>query len=227
MPTQLEVWNQALQICGSAGSIPGTDGVPDPNDKSREAELCRTWYDEVVGVVQEGAWWPSSRRVADLTGRDELEDDEFQFAFDLPDDYLRAWYLKSGLPFYITDKFLTDDPEPRLVFSFNNTDPNTWPPAQARATTYGLASKLARPLTGHRDLATTLEGQANYLLLEARAVEANKQQNTFDNIPDWIAARQGGSSRVRYLHPVGAAFSSYSPGLAGLEQRAFPRARVF
>ena len=215
---------QALDSVGKAGSVPGTDGEPDPSDNSREAQLLRRWYPEVVGVIQEGAWWSTSRAIATLDDEEE-EEDEYTRSFALPEGFLRARYLKSGFPFLITDRFLTDDPEPWLVYSVQQEDPTTWGASQFRATSFGLASKIARPLTGHSDLARTLEGQANYYLLEARAVEGNKQNNQFDSVPEWIAARQNGlqQQRVRYFYPFGALFHSFTP--IGYERTGAEQAR--
>ena len=218
--TKLDIWNKAVQACGSAGEI------SDDDEESRPAELCRQWYSEVVSVVQEAAWWPTSRKVTKLASRTDETIEEYQFSFRLPTDFFMARYLTSGMPFHVDDRLLTNDGEPVLVYSFINEDPGKWPPAQTRATIFALASKLARPLTGHRELSATLEGQANYLLREAQASEANKQEQT-ETVPDWIVARHGGSPSVRFSYPIGDGFQSYTSGPASSQYKAFPRASVF
>lgn len=218
MTTKLDIWNRALTAVGAAGKVSEED------ENSREADLCRLWYDEVVSVIQEGAWWPALRAEASLT--DQAEDDAALFIFNyaLPEGFLRAWRLRSGLPFEYAKRLQTNDPSPYLIYSEKNADPDDWNPAQSRATAYGLASKLTVPINGNVELARNMEAQANYLLLEARSVEANKQQNNYDTLPDWLEARQGGGVPTsRYMYPIGAFFGTYgSPEPSSW--MAYPRA---
>ena len=112
--TELDVWNAALS------AVTGRAVVSDPDENSREAEVCRQWYTIIRDTVQEAAWWTAGRKTATLARLSERSDAEewqagdpapaWQFAYALPADLLRPRYLSVGIPGY--SAFL-----PRIPFS--------------------------------------------------------------------------------------------------------------
>jgi hypothetical protein len=60
-------------------------------------------------------------------------------------------------------------------------------------------------LTGKRERSRDAQAQANDIILRARAMDANAQEDQYESIPDWIVAR--GYSQYnpvpRYVFPYG------------------------
>jgi hypothetical protein len=73
-----------------------------------------------------------------------------------------------------------------------------------------LAAKLALALSGNVALAGAKFGQANAMIIQARANDANEGLTIIDNVPDWLAIRDdfgyAGGSDFGYIAPYGPLF---------------------
>lgn len=73
-----------------------------------------------------------------------------------------------------------------------------------------LAAKLTLALTGNVQLAASKFGQANAMIIQARASDANEGLTVIDNMPDWLAIRDdfGYATDVTgYIAPYGPLFA--------------------
>jgi hypothetical protein len=76
------------------------------------------------------------------------------------------------------------------------------------AIVYGLAANIAMPLTGKPSRAKALAERANELITMARVSAANSNNEFYESVPDWIAARGfTGYNTQRYFHPYGSMLS--------------------
>jgi hypothetical protein len=73
-----------------------------------------------------------------------------------------------------------------------------------------LAAKLAFALSGNVALANTKFQQANAVIIQARASDANEGLTVIDNMPDWLAIRDdfGASADIGYIAPYGPLFGT-------------------
>lgn len=72
-----------------------------------------------------------------------------------------------------------------------------------------LAAKLALALTGNVALASAKFQQANAVIAQARAADANEGLTVIDNMPDWLACRDDyGSADPGYTAPYGPLFGT-------------------
>lgn len=72
-----------------------------------------------------------------------------------------------------------------------------------------LAAKLALALNGNVALANTKFAQANAMIIQARAQDANEGLTVIDNMPDWLAIRDDFGSPIGdigYIAPYGPLF---------------------
>jgi hypothetical protein len=76
-----------------------------------------------------------------------------------------------------------------------------------------LAAKLALALSGNVALAGAKFGQANAMIIQARANDANEGLTIIDNVPDWLAIRDdfgyAGGADFGYIAPYGPLLGSY------------------
>lgn len=217
----LDIWNLALSAAQAKGRLSS------PTDASVEREECETWYDTVIGVVQEAAHWEGSRafqRLTLLSTRDfgvawSSGDPapEFQYAYALPTNYLRARHLTDYTRFSIdydasrNRRVLSSNTELAvLVYNRLQTDVTRWSEGQKMATAYGLAAKISGPLSRKSNLVAQNTQLANRHLEDAQGSIDNSDSYMVESIPPWIAARGYAdlAPETRFIYPLGSVFSA-------------------
>jgi len=214
LASKLDIYNMALSETRSQGSIRSL------TQDSREREECDKWYDLVVRVTQEAAYWPCCKTKATLTGQvDEKQEYEYRYSYSLPTDYLRAWYLASWSKFELLSKnrqtrLFTDDSKAKLYYArLEDLNTELWGPSMTQAIVYGLAHKVARSLTGDEQLASNLLVLANGYMASARAtnLQGSTDGQRVEFEPEWITDRVGGAysvDEVAFLWPPGEGWSA-------------------
>lgn len=213
----LDVYNAALSAIHAKGRLSSLA------ENSREREECDIWYDLVLRVVQEAAFWPSSKKVVYLplvsergnaawTVADPLPG--YKYSYALPSDCLRPWHLidysRFALSFDSTEDGVllhTNTEKAVLSYAFLQTNVLHWTPQQLMATIYGLAGHVAGPITGRGELVQKNFNLANTILIDAQAAAANSDDDRIDNVPEVLLARgyaYPGTSR--YFYPHGSLF---------------------
>lgn len=211
--SEVGVYNLALNAVGEKAN------VSSPTENTRRAEVCRLWYDLVRDQVMEAAPWSEATKHGRLALSSEQTDNEwavgepspgYSFAFALPADCLRPQYLKDFEPFELTTesgvKLLHCNTEfPVLRYTAAQDNVALWSNNLLMAIVYGLAANIAQPLSGKRTLSATLVERANGMILSARVNSANQPQQTYDALPDWIAARgYRGANQQQFFYPMGS-----------------------
>lgn len=86
---------------------------------------------------------------------------------------------------------LTNQSQAAACYNKRVTDLSLWSPLAIDALVYGLAGRLSIPLSGKRTLMNDNYTLANNAVTQARQYDGNEGLTVYDNIPDWIAARDG------------------------------------
>ena len=208
MTTKLEVYNMAISAVRGRGNLTSL------TQRSREREECDLWYATIVDVAQEAAFWPCCKSAEQLENGDEESVRGFAYRYALPTDLLRPWYLRELQKFSVEDHdgtnvLFTSAEDPILFFAKRAADPERWPPSLVQAIAFGIAAKIARPLTGKAELIESLVLTANNFLSQAQSTVLNSSGNFLpDTIPDFLSARGIGASQTeRFLFPFGETFT--------------------
>jgi hypothetical protein len=222
---EVSIYNLALNAVGTRSNIAL------PNEKSREAEVCRLWFGPVRDRVLRAAPWPSTKAWARLALRKERNDQEswviddpepgFQFAYAPPIDMLAPRYLagyqRFSLSSYPGNKLaiMTSQDAALLCYTKQQTVISLWDVSLQMAIVYGLASYIAMPLQGKAQRAQQAMNEANNLIISAREQAANDDVAQITTTPDWIAARgySTGVMDTRYFYPSGALFTAGELGV--------------
>ena len=211
----VELYNLALDTVGARADISL------PSENSREAEVCNLWYPNIRDAVLASAPWPEATKMARLAQSAIQDDDswidgeprpDLGYSFATPADLIRPQYFSDYSPFSVqsfgaSDRaIMTNSSSPILIYTFRQTQINTWSPDLQMAIMQGLAARICMPLTGKPSRAKVLIEQANELILQARETAANINNEQLDSIPDWISARgfTGNSNQQRFFYPFGA-----------------------
>lgn len=208
-----KIFNLALSACGVRAA------VSSPDTNSREAEICRTWYDLVRDHILRAAPWPGTRgyaRLALLAERDfsqqwQATDPEpiYRYAYSVPSDMLAPRYLTDYASFVLglynntTQAVMCNSVDAILVYTLRQDDPNKWDTSLQMAIALGLGSFICQPLTGKSSRAAAMQKEADALILQARVAAANNDTDHYDSIPTWLSARGTAlaSPAARFIFP--------------------------
>jgi hypothetical protein len=215
---QTTLYNLALNAVGTRSR------VVSPSEVSREAEVCNLWYPTVRDQILCAAHWDSAAAVNQLTIEAERTTDAWEegapeppwlYRFNVPNDFLYPRHLSTFENFRMTQvggvpKLLAMSEVVILHYTKKQTVVAAWDADLWYATVQGLAGHIAMPLHGKASRAAQAIANANDVLLKAQARVANRNQVTFDHIPDWLAARGVVSVPAvsGYIHQVGPIFSA-------------------
>lgn len=215
MVSVTELYNMALN------AISARNTVSLPSEQTVEAETCSRWYEPVRDQVFASARWPEATKFDYLALVNEKDDDTwvndeakpgFQFAYAYPTDALLPQYLTDYGRFSLgtigTSRVLmTNTSSAILAYTYRSTNPAMWSSQLYMAIAYGLAANICMPLTGKASRAQMLVEKANDLIIAARETAANLDNEVFESIPDWIAARGYSGYTTpgqRYFYPYGS-----------------------
>jgi hypothetical protein len=212
---EVSIYNLALDAVGTRNSVSAT------TEESREAEVCRLWFGPVRDLVLRAAPWTCAKafaRLALLKERDDtlewaIDDPEpgFRYAYAGPSDMIRPRYLSSFQRFTMgiygeQRAVMTQVQSAILVYTKRQATIPLWDSDLYMAVTKALAAAIAMPLHGKRQRASEAAAEANAMILQARVSDANSEENQFDTVPEWIAAR--GSA---YNNPLSRFYYPYGP----------------
>jgi len=212
--TIVSVWNQALGACEVRASIASE------NENSSEGRLCRLWYETILKQVLRAAPWPAASSYKRLALFADASEEEswapgnpapgYGYGFSLPSDMIHPRNLFSFANFEISSvngkkKLSTNEETPILNYTKYLTDITEWDDSFRLAIVNALAAAICGKLTTSRSKSRDLEGKANELILVARTQAANVDQESYEAIPEWFAARGfTGTSPIRFIYPSGS-----------------------
>jgi hypothetical protein len=211
--SEVQVYNLALNAVGERSN------VSSPTEDSRAAEVCHLWYTVVRDQILAAAPWPEAMKIAYLPLLATQDDEDawleteprtgYAFVYGMPSDALRPRYMTNFTPFLFThygDQRALHSNTETAVLAYTSRLENIalWDSGLQMAIVYGLAACICMPLSGKPSRAKMLRDQANDLILGAREYAANSNNETFESIPDWIAARGYNTTNApRYIYPYG------------------------
>lgn len=218
VPDEVSIFNLALNAIGGRSNLSST------TERDRGAEVCRLWYPVVRDQILAAAPWPSCKSFARLallkqrgSGDWVVGDPEpgYTYVFSSPNDMLHPRFLTDFSKFTMSaypgniKAVSTNILDPILCYTKRNYVVGSWESELQMAIAYGLAANIAMPVTGKAQRAQLMIQQANDLVLTARQNAANEGDETFETLPDWIAARgYSFQQTIRYFYPVGALLTS-------------------
>ncbi len=219
--TEVDIYNLAIAQLGEQSSI------GDRDEASREAELCRLFYDSVRRKVLSAAPWSfakKSRRLTLISSAEDTWDDaqpepEWFYAYQRPVDMVYPRFTSQYGRFILGNvgdapAIMSNDSGVIFTYTFDAKNVALWDPWFTDAVYFALAAHIARPLTGKRDLTSDLLNLANQHIMLAREAEGNADNQSLETLPPWLNARGAGGPVFpnRYIYPVGPLLGGVSSG---------------
>jgi hypothetical protein len=195
--SQVQISNLALAHIGVSQFIAA------PNEKSKEANICALFFEQVRDNLLESLEWNfASRRVKLAQTTSAITN--WLYAYQVPTDCIAARRLvmpgmrmlpsESRIPFEIGSDgkqtvILTDQENAELIYTERVTDPNRFAPSFVTALSWYLAAEIAMPLAVSTQLADRAAKMAQAAFNSAAASDLQQEQE--DNPPEseFIRAR--------------------------------------
>lgn len=174
-----------IEICNLALLRLGGDEIQSLNEKSKEANYCRRFYDRCRRSTLRRHPWGFATRINNNLTPLAVAQPDYAFAFALPAGLIRVVRVtiagsQEEIPYTVReDKVLVTDYEtPILEYISDIVDPNSFDDQFIEVMTHLLASEIAVPLTGKPSLQKT-EYQM-FQLTMASAVTTDSAESNVD-----------------------------------------------
>jgi len=195
--SSVQICNMGLSHIGAKGSIESLD------EASREAQVCKLWFDWSRNQVLEDFNWPFARKRQTLALLTEAAPDEWSYKYAYPSDAVKARWIVNpvgkeadAIPFTVetvidgsSKCILTDLENASLIYTFDQTDPALFSSKFIDALSYRVASNIAFQITGDPELSKQVFQIYQQVL---RSAGGSAAQEGIDQIPrdsEWIRAR--------------------------------------
>ena len=168
--TQLEIANMALILLGQ-------EPLLSFDKDSRNGRAVRAFFEAArVGVLEDAHWSFATKRVVLAP---DAEAPAFGWAnqFTLPSDFLKEQFILNGSDSNVTyriesGKLLTNITEPRLIYTWNQTDYSRYTAKFIELLAYKLAAKCAYQATNSRSEEQALFNAYSALLIETMSSDS-------------------------------------------------------
>jgi hypothetical protein len=132
----------------------------------------------------------------------------FPQALRVPFEIGNDLYNLAGVFEFNRQILLTNASSALLEYTFKHIDETQWEASFVMVMVKALAAFAAIALTSDKQIAQMKLTDANNLILQARANEANEGLTILDHVPDWLRVRGiGGYSEYNFYYPYGPLFS--------------------
>ena len=196
--SSVQICNFGLSHVGAKGSIESLD------EASREAQVCKLWFDWSRNQVLEDFNWPFARKRQTLALlADEDPPAEWSYRYGYPSDCVKARFIVNpvgkeadAIPFQVetisdgsSKSILTDLENAVMVYTFDQSDPTLFSSKFIDALSYRVASNIAFQITGDPELSAQVFKIYQTVL---RSATGSSAQEGIDQLPrdaEWIRAR--------------------------------------
>lgn len=198
----------ATEICNLAlGHLCVSTTLTDVDtETSKEAKVCRRFYEEVRNATLRDFNWPFATKIADLGLVEEDPNDEWSYSYRYPSDCINMRKILSGvrnaLPEDRVPFKIGRDDSGRLIFCDMDdaqaeytmliTAPEEYPPDFVFALSYHLAIMIGPSLVGTDPMKVIDRCERMYSYLNSKAMAQAANEEMPDTLPEseFIKARE-------------------------------------
>lgn len=189
MTSKVGISNLALSRLGASTITSLTDGTT-------EANLCNTFFDELIDrVIMQGRWTSTIKRTS-LAKTTNTPAFEFANEFQLPVDPKCLQVLAidedthGTTPYTIEgDKLLTDNSSIKIKYIARITDSEDWDPMLTHAFELLLTSYLALPISGDKAMAQALREEYEQVVQLNLSIDAQQGNGNYPVSDDLTVVR--------------------------------------
>lgn len=182
-----------VQICNFALTKVGAQQIISIDDNSKNARLCKQYYEVAVDEVLRDHPWNCAIWRVEIAADATAPEFDYVYRYALPSN---PWCLRvldlypDDIQYVIEGRYiLTNYSTCKLKFIGRITDPSQFDSLCANAVYLWLAIKLAYPLMQSRTLVDQLQDEYRYLIRRAKNVDACEDSIKTMDAVGWISHR--------------------------------------
>lgn len=181
-----------VEICNMALLKIGDKAITDLKEDSKEAKLCRQFYDITRDKELRSHPWNFSMSRAELAELTETPAFGWAHKFQLPNDCLRIIEMSDRNTEYIIEgrELLTNSGTAKIIYQKSVTDTTKFDMLFVGAFSLKLAMTIAFPLTADRGLVESLEMEYQRDLRDAKFIDALEGNQTIEQQSSWLDSRR-------------------------------------
>lgn len=172
-----------ISICNYALRLVGGDAITAIDDNSTNGARCNDIYEHLRDDLLRGHTWNFATKMASLSKNATAPTFEYDYAWDLPSDWLRTISVHdndagSGVLDYLemevnsTSVIAASSESVYLKYVYQHTTESRWPSDFVMAFQLSLARDLAIPVANSNTLHDKLEDRASRALIRAKSADA-------------------------------------------------------
>lgn len=179
----------AIRLCGRALTLLGARSIAGFDDSGAEAAVARTLYPGLRDALLSAHPWSFATRQAALAAQEVQPLGDFDFAYALPEDFLRALSAGPagrgrGAEYVLAEGRLHADLENLVLVYVARVSEEGFPPFFAQALVARLAAEFCLPLTESTSRAESLSRVAEQELARAKGIDAQQDRPPrFEDFP--------------------------------------------
>ncbi len=210
-PTKLQLYNQALGMCGEGGLLTGTHSRPE------RYALDKIWDEDPIKQMLEETYWEFATRTLEWNYNSAMESDfGYRRAFDKPSNFVRTVSLCSDeffkcplIEYQVEAGFWWCDLDTiylRYVSDADNygRDMSLWTELFRNCVATKMASELAIRLTKSQSLQDSISLKLDRYIRDAKSLNAQEKPTQYLRPGSWTRSRTGsrGSYKGTYSNNV-------------------------
>lgn len=198
--SEVQIGNLALGHLGTRTTIQSL------TEESVEAAAINLWYDFVRRqLLSDGHWSFARKRVTLASHSEDPPENIWAYRYQYPADCIEIRRIENeyvnsnddNIPYEVemdstedSRSILTDMDDAAIVYTFDQTNPETYSPMFVNAMAHLLASHIAMAVTGKRALKDA--NREDYLIWKTMALAADARQDKRKppRDADWIRGRE-------------------------------------
>lgn len=203
--SKVDIANLALEHLGK-------NEIASLTEDSLEARRCSKWIDFAIRQALERSPWTFAGKIAALAEVTNDYEERWARKFDRPNDCVKVRYVFEGTDPYDPSDFAphqvldgaiyTNIATPKLMYTYFNDSPTTWPAKFAEAASFMLARSIAMPLTKKMSFYDAMDQLYERSILQAIEYDAAQERSQY------------GYENLGYNEARGAAGTGDIPGKA-------------
>lgn len=181
-----------VDICNSALLKLGGETITALTDVTRRAQLCNQQYDRIRKKLLRSHPWNFAIKRSELVQNATAPTFEYDVAFDLPADMLRAIREEDKLIDWKVEgqTIVTNESSFNLVYIADITDTTQFDESFDELFALHLAYELAYPLVQSVSLKESLKRELNEATADIRSFDAQEGQPEILETTQWLVSRQ-------------------------------------
>ena len=167
----------SIELCSKALNKIGANSITAFNEGTVEADVCSSIYSCLKQKLLSLYSWSFAIKTSNLEKTESAERYDYKYAYVLPNDFLRAIKIASGMMYKIAGSYLFSDDEDVILEYIADVDEAKFSPLFISAFIYLMSAELSISLLNDTSKYTLFYRLFNSEIKEAKSMDSMQETN--------------------------------------------------